>query len=116
MRRAGSVPREGVGAPAVIRHVVVFSFVESVREPDREALLGELSELPQHFPTMQRFALGTNISRRDTTFTHAFSVEFENEDELVAYLDSERHETFVRLRFRPLVASRAIVSFEASPA
>ena len=62
---------------------------------------------------MRRFALGANISRRDDTFSHAFSVEFETEDELVAYLDSEEHEEFVRERFRPRVEARAIVSFVA---
>jgi len=96
----------------MIRHVVVFSFKEGVSESDRQAVLDELAELPAHYPAMQRFAIGENISRRDSSFTHAFSVEFQSEAELVAYLDSERHETFIAERFRPRIEQRAIVSFE----
>lgn len=95
----------------MIRHVVAFAFRPEVPEPERAELLAELEALPARFPAMRRFALGTNISRRDDTFSHAFSVEFETEGELVAYLDSEEHERFVRERFRPLVEKRAIVSF-----
>ena len=97
----------------MIRHVVSFRFRPEVPEPERAEVLAELEGLPGRFPAMRRFALGTNISRRDDTFSHAFSVEFESEGELVAYLDSEEHETFVRERFRPRVEQRAIVSFVA---
>jgi 2,3-dihydroxy-p-cumate/2,3-dihydroxybenzoate 3,4-dioxygenase len=97
----------------VIRHMVVFRFRPEVPEPDRAALLGELETLPTQFASMRRFALGENISRRDDTFSHAFSVEFETEEELVEYLGSDQHERFVRERFRPLVEGRAIVSFVA---
>lgn len=97
----------------MIRHVVAFRFRPEVPGPERAGLLAELETLPTRFPTMVRFALGANISRRDDTFSHAFSVEFETEEELVAYLDSEEHEWFVSERFRPLVQGRAIVSFEA---
>ncbi|MGA8296358.1 MAG: Dabb family protein [Acidimicrobiales bacterium] len=96
----------------MIRHLVAFSFKESASDADRKALIAELAELPHHYPTMQRFAIGPNISQRDDTFSHAFSVEFESEAQLVAYLDSERHETFVTERFRPLTERRVIVSFE----
>lgn len=97
----------------MIRHVVAFRFRPEVPDAERAALLAELAVLPEHFPAMRRFALGRNISRRDDTFTDAFSVEFATEEDLIAYLDSAEHERFVRDRFRPLVAQRAIVSFEA---
>ncbi len=97
----------------MIRHVLAFRFRPEVPEPERAGLLAELEALPTRFPAMVRFALGANISRRDDTFSYAFSVEFQSEEELVAYLDSEEHERFVIERFRPLVESRAIVSFEA---
>lgn len=96
----------------MIRHVVAFSFKESTGEADREAIISELAELPNHFPAMRRFAIGPNISKRDDTFSHAFSVEFDTEAELVAYLNSERHEGFITERFRPSIERRIIVSFE----
>lgn len=96
----------------MIRHVVAFRFRPEVAEDDRQAMIDELNTFPSFYPAMQRWALGRNVSRRDDTFTHAFSVEFATEADLVAYLDSDRHEAFVRERFRPWVEARAIVSFE----
>ena len=96
----------------MIRHVVAFSFRDEVDEAARQAMLDELNTFPSHYPGMQRWALGRNISKRDDTFSHAFIVEFDTEDELVAYLGSERHERFVQEVFRPRISGRAIVSFE----
>jgi len=92
--------------------MVAFRFRPEIPEGDRQAMIDELNTFPSHYPAMQRWALGRNVSQRDDTFTHAFSVEFAAEADLLAYLNSERHETFVRERFRPQVEARAIVSFE----
>jgi len=96
----------------MIRHFVAFSFADDVPEIERQAILDELDRFPSHYPAMRRWASGPNISKRDPTFTHAFSIEFDQEADLVAYLDSPRHEEFVRERFRPSIARRVIVSFE----
>jgi sugar-phosphatase len=97
----------------MIRHVVAFRFHERLPDVERQRVLEELDQFPSRYPSMRRWALGPNISKRDSTFTHAFSIEFDSEEELVSYLSSETHERFVRERFRPAVAARAIVSFEA---
>jgi sugar-phosphatase len=97
----------------MIRHMVVFRFHDDLPDVERQRVLDELNQFPSRYPSMRRWALGSNISKRDSTFTHAFSVEFDSEEELVSYLSSETHERFVRERFRPAVAARAIVSFEA---
>lgn len=96
----------------MIRHLVAFRFHESVSRSDREALLLELEALPSRFAAMRGWTSGANRSERDDTFEHAFVVDFDAEEELRAYLNSDEHEAFVRERFRPLVAQRAIVSFE----
>jgi sugar-phosphatase len=99
----------------MIRHVVAFRFHDDVSDADRQRVLEELDQFPSRYHSMRRWALGPNISKRDSTFTHAFSIEFDSEEELVSYLSSETHEQFVRDRFRPAVAARAIVSFAAPP-
>jgi sugar-phosphatase len=99
----------------MIRHVVAFTFHDDLPDVERQRLLEELDQFPSQYHSMRRWALGPNISKRDSTFTHAFSIEFDSEEELVSYLSSESHERFVRERFRPAVAARAIVSFEAPP-
>lgn len=96
----------------MIRHVVAFRFRDEVDGVARRRLLGELADLPLRFPDMSRFALGDNRSDRDDRFEYAFSVEFADFERLGAYLHSDEHERFVQERFRPLIAERAIVSFE----
>jgi 2,3-dihydroxy-p-cumate/2,3-dihydroxybenzoate 3,4-dioxygenase len=96
----------------MIRHLVTFTVAEHVPETEREQLLSEIQQLPRRFSSMRNWSMGTNISKRDQTFEYAFVVDFASEEELVAYLDSEHHQTFVRDRFRPNVSQRAIVSFE----
>jgi 2,3-dihydroxy-p-cumate/2,3-dihydroxybenzoate 3,4-dioxygenase len=94
----------------MIKHMVAFRFRSGVSEDDQARLLAELDDLPRRFSAMKRWSLGRNISRRDDTFTHGFTVEFDTEEELIAYLGSEAHERFVTQRFRPLIQQRAIVS------
>jgi catechol 2,3-dioxygenase-like lactoylglutathione lyase family enzyme len=96
----------------MIRHTVAFRFRPDVPAERVADLLAELDRFPSEYPAMRRWSSGTNRSTRDDRFTHAFSVEFETEAELAAYLSSDRHETFVREVWRPVVEERAIVSYE----
>lgn len=100
----------------MIRHTVAFRFTPEATPAQVAALLAELDTFPQAYPAMRRWSSGVNRSARDDRFTHAFSVEFDTEAELDAYLSGHRHETFVAERFRPLVAERAIVSYDYTPA
>ena len=94
----------------MIKHMVAFRFRSNVSEDDQARLLAELNDFPRRFRAMKRWSLGRNIGRRDDTFTHGFTVEFDTEEGLIAYLGSEAHERFVAERFRPLIQQRAIVS------
>lgn len=96
----------------MIQHVVVFRFRDDVDEDARQRLLDEMRGFPTEFGTMRNFHLGRNESTRDDRFTYAFTVQFEEAALLHSYLSSERHEAFVVQRFKPLIAERAIVSFE----
>lgn len=97
-----------------IRHMVLFRFRPDADPELRRTVLDRLAELPGHYPAMRRFALGENASERDTSFSHAMTMEFAGFDELHAYLNSERHEALVRDWFAPNIAARAIASFEAA--
>ncbi|MEJ8570740.1 Dabb family protein [Microbaculum marinum] len=96
----------------MIKHFVAFRFKPEVPPDEQARVLDELNEFPSRFPAMKNWSLGRNISRRDDTFSHAFVVEFDREDELLSYLNSEEHEQFVATHFRPFVATRGIVSLE----
>lgn len=96
----------------MIEHLVAFRFRDDADAAARAALLDELRALPEYFPAMVDFRLGDNVSNRDDRFSHAFTVRFASIELLDAYLTSARHEAFVVDTFRPVVAERAIVSFE----
>jgi catechol 2,3-dioxygenase-like lactoylglutathione lyase family enzyme len=99
----------------MIRHTVVFRFSDDVPPAQVQDVLAQLDTFPAHFPAMRRWSAGANRSTRDDRFTHAFSVEFDTEAELAGYLSSERHERFVAEVWRPVIAERAIVSYEYTP-
>ena len=96
----------------MIRHTLMFRFADEVPEGTRQSILAELETFPERYPAMRHWSMGTNLSSRDQTYTHAMSVEFPDEQELLAYLNSESHETFVREKWRPVIADQAIVAYE----
>jgi 2,3-dihydroxy-p-cumate/2,3-dihydroxybenzoate 3,4-dioxygenase len=96
----------------MVRHTVLFRFKPSAAPAERTDVLQGLSELPGRFPAMRRFGLGENISKRDQSFTHVMTAEFDTREQLEAYLDSREHEVFVATRFRPSIEARAIASYE----
>lgn len=102
----------------MIRHTLMFRFRPEVDATMVDSILAELETFPGHYPQMRDWSSGLNISSRDKTFTHVFSVEFATEQDLLSYLTSESHERFVRERWRPVIEAQAIASYEyaAQPA
>jgi 2,3-dihydroxy-p-cumate/2,3-dihydroxybenzoate 3,4-dioxygenase len=98
----------------MIRHTLSFRFKDDVDQSTRDAVLAQLRTFPDTYPAMQNWSLGPNFSTRDTTFTHTMAMDFANRDELLAYLGSDSHETFVRETWRPVIAQQAITSYEYS--
>lgn len=98
----------------MIRHILLFRLKPDAGTEANAILFAKLRELPSHFPAMQHYQLGENVSERDQTFSHAMTVTFDTKDELEAYLNSELHERMVRQYFAPIVEKRAIVSFLVS--
>lgn len=96
----------------MIRHTLSFRFTDDVDTGAREVVLAALRGFPDTYPAMRAFSVGENISTRDTTFTHTMTVDFNTQDALLAYLNSDSHETFVRQVWRPVIAKQAITSYE----
>ena len=94
----------------MIRHMVLFTFKPAVGEEPRRELLALLADLPRQFPTMQGFQLGANVSKRDGRYSHGMTMSFNSLDDLEDYLNSDRHESFVRDKFAPIIEERSIVS------
>ena len=98
----------------MIRHMLLFRFKPDASEELKTIVLEGLRELPNQFPAMRHFGMGLNESRRDQTFTHVMTVEFDTEEQLHAYLNSPYHEERVVRDFRPAVADRAIASYSTA--
>ncbi|MFG1920900.1 Dabb family protein [Cryptosporangium sp. NPDC048952] len=98
----------------MIRHVVAFKFKPETPAETVAAVLAEVESFPSKYPQMRSFVLGPNISLRDTRMSHVFTIEFDDEDDLKSYLNSETHETFVRETWRPVIDSQTIVTLAAS--
>lgn len=98
----------------MIKHMVLFAFNDDVDGERQQAILDELGQLPVHYPAMRNWSCGRNISNRNTTLkmTHAFVVEFAQEQHLLDYLNSEGHEEFVAHRWRQVIKHQVIVSYE----
>ena len=96
----------------MIKQTVAFRFADGVDQQVIDAVLAELATFPTHFPKMRRFTLGENISSREKNMTHTFMFEFADEPSLLEYLHSERHETFVRERWRPVIGAQSIVALD----
>ncbi len=99
----------------MIRHTVFFRLKGDAAAGKVAALFEECEQFPSLHGGMRNFIIGRNISERDQTFEWAFSVDFDNEAELKTYLNSDLHEQDVTERFRPIVESRAIVSYVVEP-
>ena len=95
----------------MVRHMVLFRFRPDTGAAMRQSVLDKLAQLPTEFPAMQRFGIGENVSERDDSFSHVMTIEFAELDELVGYLNSDAHESLVRVWFAPNVAARAIASY-----
>ncbi|GAA0256718.1 Dabb family protein [Cryptosporangium japonicum] len=98
----------------MIRHVVAFRFKPEVPAETVDAILAEVESFPSRYPQMRSFVLGPNISLRDTRMSHVFTIEFDDEDDLKSYLNSESHETFVREKWRPVIDQQTIVTLSAA--
>lgn len=96
----------------MIRHILLFSFRDTVEQSSRTSLLEALAGFAARFPKMQKFQIGPNVSDRDRTFEYAMTLEFDERTDLDDYLHSEYHERFVVERFRPLISQRAIATIE----
>jgi 2,3-dihydroxy-p-cumate/2,3-dihydroxybenzoate 3,4-dioxygenase len=96
----------------MIKHVVTFRFKDDVDDETRQSILDEISAFPSHYPQMHNFSLGENISSREQRMTHAFMIEFPDQASLMEYLGSDRHERFVRERWRPVIEAQAIAALE----
>lgn len=83
----------------VLRHVVLFKFLDSVNKESIALIEEAFMELKNKIPTIVSIEWGTNVSPEGLSqnFTHCFFVTFHSEADRDAYLPHPDHQAFGRL-------------------
>ncbi len=78
----------------MIRHIVLFAFQD---DAPVAALCAAFAALPQQIALIRRFEAGTSVSTEqlEQGYTHAFLLQFDQAEDLAAYLSHPAHLAFV---------------------
>lgn len=84
---------------SLLRHVVMFSFLEDSYPAGVKAVEDAFRELPGKIPEIHSFEWGTNNSPEglDQGYTHVFFVTFASEADRAVYLPHPAHQAFVEV-------------------
>jgi hypothetical protein len=83
----------------VLRHVVLFNFIDSATEADIKEIEDAFSALPSKIPEIIDFEWGLNNSPEnlDKGFTHCYFITFANEEGRDIYLPHPDHVAFTEI-------------------
>jgi hypothetical protein len=96
----------------VIRHVVLWTFKDSVGPGDRESIVAAVRSLRTTVPSLRALEVGENISpARAQGYTHLLIETFDDRDGLAAYASHPEHVP-VLARLREAVAQLIAVDLE----
>ncbi len=84
---------------SVLRHIVLFKFLEGTAKEKLTEIEEAFSALPSKIPQIISFEWGLNNSPEglDKGFTHCFFVTFNSEEDRGVYLPHPDHQAFVQL-------------------
>lgn len=90
------IETKGTTGEKLLRHVVIFSFKDSVTAEQVKQVEVNFSRLAREIDEIHDFEWGTNLdsNQRSKGFTHCFVVTFENEEDLKIYEVHPAHEKF----------------------
>ena len=99
-------------APALLRHVVLFSFKDDASYEDVDAIIAGFAALPHAIPGIQAYEWGTNVSPEGLNdgFTHCFTLTFGGAEERDAYLVHPAHRAFVAT-LKPALERSLVVDY-----
>lgn len=80
----------------LLRHVVLFSFVDEATPEDIRSVEEAFAALPGQIDAIHDFEWGTNVSVENAAqgFTHCFLVTFKSAEDRDAYLPHPAHKAF----------------------
>lgn len=100
--------------PAILRHVVLFSFKNSASFEQIESIIAGFGALPQAIPGIVSYEWGTNVSPENLNdgFTHCFTLGFAEAPARDAYLVHPAHQAFVET-LKPALERALVVDYWA---
>ena len=111
MKQEGT--KKEVKAPdKLLRHVVLFNFVDSATDANIREIEAAFAGLPKQIPEIHDFEWGTNNSPEglDKGLSHCFFVTFLSEEDRAIYLPHPAHQEFVSL-VGPFVEDVTVVDY-----
>ncbi len=98
----------------LLRHVVLFSFVDGATAEDVRAIEEAFAALPGKIDAIHDFEWGTDVSVENAArgFTHCFFVTFRSAEDRDAYLPHPDHKAFGQL-LRPILSQSLVFDYWA---
>ena len=90
------IETKAAGGEKILRHVVIFSFKDSVTAEQVRQVEVNFGRLPDEIDEIKAFEWGKNLNTSPVGkgFTHCFVLSFESEADLQAYEVHPAHEKF----------------------
>jgi hypothetical protein len=95
----------------MIRHVVLFTFVDSVTSTQVDELATALDSLPGEIPEIVTYRHGRDLGLSETNFDYAVTADFAIEEDLAIYRSNPVHLRLIADHIEGNVVDRAAVQF-----
>jgi hypothetical protein len=96
----------------VIRHIVLFRWIDGATPEQVAAVHTGLAGLPAQVPSIRSYAHGPDLRLSDGPWDYAVVADFDDAEGRQAYLDHPAHDDVRRELIVPLAAERANVQIE----
>ena len=98
----------------MIRHVVMFSWVDGTTEDIITSVARQLDAMAADIDSLVGFHHGPDIGANDGNFDYVVTADFDDLAGYLAYRDHPRHRGVVSTVLAPLISARSAVQFEVS--
>jgi hypothetical protein len=90
----------------VIQHIVLLKWRPGTTDEQVLEAFGQARNLPNQVPGLERLTIGRNRGADDHGYTHALSVQLDDEAALERYLAHPAREQFISEHLKPLEVER----------
>ncbi len=80
----------------MIKHIVLFKFIEGKKESETKILMENLMKLPEQIDLIRSYEVGANIIEGPNNYDVSLIATFDNLEDLKAYGKKEAHIAFFK--------------------